>query len=550
MEPPVSEGFSFSPDRSVPLLAEYTRLAAAGNAQAACKTLLDALAGYAERDWLECGRALVLRADLDGAGAVFSAGLAEHPESIEVRHALAGVLWQTKQFAQAETLLRALLAQHPDNVAATFALARLLKEQARMNAVAAVVRSLFDHARQSVGITIQAVELLDDCGCKQAASDICEGEIAQGSTDPRLYAYAGMLALQLGDFDRVRERYSFALAHSPHAPDWQVANGLAAAQRYSDEGHADFELFRGCLQRPDLSERARASLLFALGKAYDDIGDMARAAESFREGNRIVSGFAEWSRKNWRRMIAARLDSKPLQNRVTAPSDCVPVFIVGMPRSGSTLIADLLARHPDVRYRGELTWLPFLAQRVALAGKPTAAMLEKTASQYLAHLRQDDPPARFYIDKQPLNFLHVDLIEALFPAARIVYCERSERDTALSIWMQYFAGPEENFAYDFADIAAVAQGCSRLMANALKKTPHSIRAVRYEQLVSDPASCVAGLAAWLGMAERDPGHADSDATAISTSSLWQVRQPIYTRSIGRWRAYAAHLPELLQFADR
>jgi tetratricopeptide (TPR) repeat protein len=549
VEPPVSEGFSFSPDRSVPLLAEYTRLATAGNMPAARKLLLDALAGHAERDWLECGRALVLRADLDGAAAVFSAALAEHPESIEARHALAGVLWQTKQFAQAEALLRALLARQPDNVAATFALARLLKEQARVNAAAAVVRSLFDHARQPVGVTIQAIELLDDCGCKQAASDICESEIAHGSTDPRLYAYAGMLALQLGDFDRVRERYSFALANSAQAPDWQVANGLASAQRYEDESHADFELFRGCLQRPGLSERARASLLFALGKAYDDIGDTARAADAFGEGNRVVGGFTEWSRKNWRRMIAARLHDKPLPNRVASAADCVPVFIVGMPRSGSTLIADLLARHPQVGYRGELTWLPFLAQRVALAGKPTAALLDEAAAQYLTQLRQDDAPARFYIDKQPLNFLHVDLIEALFANARIIYCERNERDTALSIWMQYFAGSEQNFSYDFADIAAVMQGCSRLMANALKRSPQTIRAVRYEQLVSDSEACMAGIAAWLGLPDYDPARADSGAV-ISTSSLWQVRQPIYTRSIGRWRAYAPHIPELLRFADR
>jgi len=550
VEPPVSEGFSFSPNRSAALLADYLRVSASGNVEHARRFLLDALTGSAETDWLECGRALVLRSDLEGAAIVLSAALAEHPDSIDVRHALAGVSWQTKQFAEAEALLRALLMQHPDNVAATFLLAKVLKEQARMNAVAAVVRSLFEHAPQPVGTTIQAIELLDDCGCKQAAADLCENAIAAGSTDARLYAYAGMLELQLGNFARVRERYSFALANSEHALDWQVANGIAAAQRYEDESHADFALFRACLQRPGLSDKARASLLFALGKAYDDIGDPAQAADFFREGNRVVGGYAEWSRKNWRRMVASRLDSKPLQDRVATSSDFVPVFIVGMPRSGSTLVADLLSRHRDVRYRGELTWLPFLAQRVALAGKPTQAMLEKIAATYMTQVRQDDSPARFYIDKQPLNFLHVDLIEALFANARIVYCERNERDTALSVWMQYFAGAEENFAYDFADIAAVMQGCSRLMAKALKSGSTSVRTVRYEQLVSDPAAVMADLAKWIGLTDYEASSAAADVATISTSSLWQVRQPIYTRSIGRWQAYAPYVSELLQFADR
>jgi hypothetical protein len=247
-------------------------------------------------------------------------------------------------------------------------------------------------------------------------------------------------------------------------------------------------------------------------------------------------------------MVAAKLDAKPLAERVAAAADCVPVFIVGMPRSGTTLLAELLSRHPDVRYRGELGWMPFLAQQTGSVARPTAALLEKTAATYLRQLREDDASARFYIDKQPLNFLHVDLIAALFPNARIIHCERSERDTALSIWMQYFAGPENNFAYDFDDIAAVMQGCSKLIASAKKKQAAQIRTIRYEDLVADAASRMRELAAWIGLGDFDIAAAPSDAT-ISTSSLWQVRQPVYARSIGRWRAYAPHVPELAQFSD-
>src|SRR4029079_18735894 len=106
-------------------------------------------------------------------------------------------------------------------------------------------------------------------------------------------------------------------------------------------------------------------------------------------------------------------------------------------------------------------------------------------------VREDDEPARFYLDKQPLNFLHLDLIATLFPNARVIHCVRNERDTALSIWMQYFAGAEENFAYDFADIATVMQACEKLTAHAKKKGAVDIRTVSYERLAVDPATRIA-----------------------------------------------------------
>jgi len=192
--------------------------------------------------------------------------------------------------------------------------------------------------------------------------------------------------------------------------------------------------------------------------------------------------------------------------------------------------------------------MPFLAQQAGAVARPTKVLLEKTAATYLAQLREDDAPARFYIDKQPLNFLHIDLIAALFPNARIIHCERGERDTALSIWMQYFAGPENNFAYDFDDIAAVMQGCAKLIASARTKHPARIRTIRYEDLVADAALRMREIADWIGLGDFDIAAASSDAT-ISTSSLWQVRQPVYARSIGRWRAYAPYVPELMAFAD-
>ena len=505
-------------------------------------------AGARDGAWLERGRSLVLRGDLAAAIAAFREGLAREPASIELRHALAGVLWQCGDAMQAEQLLRALLVDDPDHAAATFLLAQILARAGRMRAVESVVCALFAQPRET-GLLIHAIETLDDAGRKPAAASLVEAAIARGSRDPRLHAYAGMLAMQLGEFDRARERYRHALDHDPRAIGWQSAYGYAMCKRYAQADDADFALLRGYLARPDLDAPARASLLFALGKASDDVGEFAQAAAWLREANALTQPSTGWSRKNWRRLVAARADSPVSAIQASPRPDFVPVFVVGLPRAGTTLVADRLARHPDTCNRGELNWIAQLASELGQIARPSVDALERAAATYVAQVRQDDTPARFFIDKQPLNFLHIELVLALFPNARVIHCRRHARDTALSIWMQHFAGREMGFAYDFADIAAVAQGGARLMDLARRRHPDAIREVRYEDLVQDPPRVIAGIAEWIGLPPIEDDAGDSGVRVVSTASAWQVRQPVHTRSIGRWRAYVEHVPELLGFAD-
>lgn len=538
-------------DTSEVYLVDYARRLAAGNAHEARNALLDALAGKAESDWLNCARRLVLRADIETASAVLLRALDAFPQSTELRRALAGLYGQTGRTAEAEHLLRSILGQRPGDVAATFLLARMLKDAGRAAACATTMRALFEHARQDVELVIQAVEMLDACGRKSDAAAICQGEIASGSRDPRIYAYAAMLEIQTGEFERAREHYGFALANSPHALEWFVPHGLASAQRYEHGDHPDFALFRDLLQRSNMSDKARSSLLFALGKAHDDIGDYAQAVQYFRQANAIRRALVPWSRKQWRRSIEARIAARPREHRLEPSRDWTPIFVVGVPRSGTTLVAELLSRNRWVCNRGELGWLSALARQLADGVREDPTSLRAVAHRYAAQLRQDDSDARWFIDKQPLNLLHADLILALWPNARIIHCTRNARDTALSLWMQDFSEPEHGYACDFTDIAAVIHGCDRLMAHWKRTHAASICTVRYEHLASNPEECLAELASWLGLPDGAASTSSVDAeSSISTASLWQARQPVYTRSIGRSRPYEALLPELRQFSDQ
>ena len=503
-------------------------------------------------DWLATVQAQVLRGELAAAQTTLAQALTEHSASTGLRRAQAGVFLQAGQAPQAETLLCGLLAEHPGDAGAAFTLARMLQEQARTAAAASVLRACFADAVncRDANLAINAIELLDDCDRKADAAAIAHDAIASNPADARLRAYAGMLDIQLGAFASARENYLYALTHDERAWEWRAAIGLSATLHYTDATHPDFALLQSGLQHPGLTDKARVELLFALGKLHDDIGDCEHAARYFRDGNGIAKRLTTWSRKTWRRTVQARLAAAPIPHPPEPVAGFTPVFIVGMPRSGTTLLAKLLSRHPRTRNRGELPWIARLAAQADLNGAPSPEALQRAAAIYALHARQDDAAdARWFIDKQPLNFRYVDLMLAMFPDVRVIHCQRSERDTALSLWMQCFLEDVQGYAYDLDDIATVMRDSERLMAHWRQRFPEVIRSVRYEQLVADPDTTISQLAAWIGLPDATPASANTNPESISTASLWQARQPINARSVGRWQGYAPWLPELSRFKE-
>ncbi|MEO7052956.1 MAG: sulfotransferase [Rhodanobacter sp.] len=537
-----------APVSSESCLAIYGQALRAGSKHSARTALLHALSQAPEQTWLDSGRALVLRREPDAAREVFGRAVKLYPASGPLCVGLAGLQWQTGRHAEAEKLLRDLLSHHATDISASFLLARLLFDQGRAQAAATVVRELFASAPQDVETAIRAVEMLDDFGRAQDAMKICEVALTAEPDEPRLHAYAGMLGIQLGRFQATRAHYEFALAHAAAAVEWNIPIGLSSLQRYTDAAHPDFAFFHNVLQQPGLSDVARATTLFALGKACDDISEYALAAGFFREGNACARANRPWSRKQWNRMIGARSAAAPYPWSMPAPADWAPLFIVGVPRSGTTLLAELIGRHRQVCNRGELGWLQGQVQRLADAPREQSEPFQQAAVRYAAHLRQDDSSASWFIDKQPLNLLHIDLIMACWPNARIIHCQRNPRDVALSLWSQSFHDSAHNYACDFADIAAVLRGCDRVMAHWKTHYSASIFTVRYEELVLQPDAEVHRISHWLGLSGLDlPKPPEAEGHAIRTASAWQARQPIHTRSIDHWKHYAPHVPELLKF---
>jgi len=321
---------------------------------------------------------------------------------------------------------------------------------------------------------------------------------------------------------------------------------LAHCRKFT-ERDADVQRFEHAWANADLDISARLAAGFALGKALDDLDEYALAAAVLRDANAQARRVYAWNRSQWRDLVDSQLAAPPLP-RLPAEPGFTPVFVVGLPRTGTTLVTRALARHADVRDRGELDFVSAfhaLLREQGHLGNPQS--LAAVAAAMSAQLRRDDAPARFYVDKNPLNFRYLDFIAACFPQAKIVHCRRGAPAAALSLWMQHFAHTDLGFAYDFADIASVQRDCDTLMAHWRERLPVPVHVVDYARFVADPEDAQARLARFLGVDSTSP--LASNAGAVTTASVWQVRQPVYRHAVERWRHYAPFLPELARFAD-
>ena len=499
--------------------------------------------------WARVGDALIRNGFAEPAAVVLAAALVHYPHNTELLYLRANALRVAQRFNEAEAHFRGALARAPGHRQAALSLAFMLRERGRIEAAADVLLSHWRAARGTPEQTLELLEFLRGSGAHRQARELAAAAATQWPQQARVAAVAGELALMYGAFAEAREWLRSAVQSDPtQGPAWLR---LSHCRRCIDADDPDLALLRAAWDDERLPATARTCAGFGLAKLLDDLDDCAAAAAVLRQANALARSQSPWNEQAWLAAIE-RLFAEPALPALEPRPGMVPVFIVGLPRTGTTLVATRLAHHAEVRDRGELNWIgamyDHLAAQNALGDR---AALRSVADLIATQMRRDDAPARFYIDKNPLNFRHLHLILALFPDARIVHCRRDTRDTALSIWSQHFAHPELAFAYDFPAIANVAAGQRRLMARWHALFPAAILDVDYEDLVSDPGAQLNRIARFVGLSGATTGAGGAATSeAITTASVWQARQPVYTQAVGRWRRYAEFVPELAsRFAD-
>jgi len=306
---------------------------------------------------------------------------------------------------------------------------------------------------------------------------------------------------------------------------------------------------------------AQANLLFALGRAYDSLDQFDLAFDAFTRGNECLlqQTGRTYDRARAVRLTDALIKTFPPGSPEVLPASpetgVAPLFICGMFRSGSTLIEQVLASHPEVTAGGELDFLlrlaagrlaPFPASMVTPDPERDAALSE----EYRAHLLRLFPEGsagKFITDKRPDNFLVIGLIKRLFPAAKIIHTCRHPLDNGLSIFMQILNHQVVGYANDLGDIGHYYGQYRRQMAHWKSLYPESIFDFDYDAFVREPMSTLERLFAFLSL-EWDDRYLEFHnlGNTVKTASYWQVRRPLYAKASGRWRNYDQHLGPLRQ----
>jgi len=366
--------------------------------------------------------------------------------------------------------------------------------------------------------------------------------------NPLLLSDLGATYLKSGELAKAEQTLKLVIAIYPKSPSAYFELSFGRKNR---QDNSEIDAIELLLEDSNWNIYDYSRLHYAAGKVYDDTKDYAKAAPHFVEANRLQKQLLG-NRIINRETLSRTFDK--LQKQFTKPvieefqksasRSELPLLIIGMIRSGTTLTEQIMSSHPDVAAAGELQFL----QRRAISiydesGKLIPAKVRRVGNDYEKYLRQIGPFAKRVTDKMPLNYMHLGLFASVFPNAKVIHCKRNPKD----IWVSMFNTPYEmpvNFAHDWENIKAFYAEYERIMEYWQAVLPSEmIIEVQYEEMLDDRESVVRRVIDFCGLNWDDSVlHHEKQGRAILTPSTWQARQPLYKTSVERWRNYEIFYP--------
>ncbi len=485
--------------------------------------------------------------------------LARAPGDVLALRLLAQAATHRNDLAEAERLLNECLEIAPGFARARFDLAGVLFSLQQPDKVLALLERLLalDPAHWACRLlkarTLTLVDRSDE------AIALLDRAVAEHPEDDGSWLLLGHVRRELGHQAEAIEAYRRALALRPDSGEvyWSLAN-LKTVPLTA----ADVEAIRGLLARTTLLDPDRARLEFALGKALEDDAQYAESFAHYARGNalhRATLGYdADAARSAVRRSAALYTTEFYGERRGWGSDRADPIFVVGVPRSGSTLLEQMLASHPQVEGTRELSELSIVITGLAPKLPPGTGpaypdwvaslrreQVEAAAKEYLERTRVHRPLGRpRFIDKMPANFGHLGLIRLMFPRAAVIDARRHPLDCAFSCYKQLFAYGAA-FSYDLAELGGHVRDYTELMAHFDMVLPGYVHRVYYERLVADPEAELTALLGHCGL-PFDPAclRFHENRRIVQSVSSEQVRQPLNAEGVGRWRSYEAWLGPL------
>jgi tetratricopeptide (TPR) repeat protein len=467
------------------------------------------------------GNALRRQDKLSEAVRTYQQALRAAPSSVKAHIGLGLALLELRHFDEAAAAFEAARRLDADNVAAMNGLARSLL--------------FLNRPDDALAVLARAQEI---------APEMAEVHLNRG------------IGLQVrGDFAAAREALERAITLQP---DIEEAHQLLSLNERHAADCRETERLEQLLREDRLETNQGISLRYTLAKRYDDLGRFDDAFRHLADANRFCDAeFGALSQAHIDhvdRLIAVFTADLLRRQALADPPSEIPIFIVGMPRSGTSLVEQIIASHPQVFGAGEVGYMQALARSLSSQAPPvrypdcipllSAEQLRTASAWYLDRLTGRAGDAVRITDKLPSNYLRLGLIALLFPRARIIHCHRDPLDTCLSCFFQDFGRNQPLFA-DLRKLGTVYRQYQRLMAHWRRVLHIRMLDVRYEELVENQERESRRLIEFCGLSWDDRCLAfHRTRRAVNTASFWQVRQPIYTSSIGRWRHYEHHLAPL------
>ncbi|MHB8475076.1 MAG: sulfotransferase [Steroidobacteraceae bacterium] len=495
---------------------------------------------------------------LDAAEAMARRHLEHAPRDAAALRLLADLAAQRGDTAQAERILSECLEVAPGDAAARHELARLLCRQERVAEVLPLIERLLAADPLNSGYRSLKAQTLRLIGRSSEAIALMEAVVAEFPDDAQAWLIFGNVLREVGEQARAIQAFRRSLAARPEYGEayWALANLKTFRFTAADE-----ESMQAQLARSPSSGSSRVHLEFALGKALEDAGEFAASFDHYSHGAALkratMTYDPEATTEYVRRSKGAYTADFFVARAHFGLERTDPIFIVGLPRSGSTLLEQILASHPQIEGTRELPDVPAIVMELFSRAAPGSVEypesvaslengeIEAIAARYLAgtDMRRLLKLPRF-VDKMLGNFSHVGLIHLMFPRAAIIDTRRHPLACGFSCYKQLFA-QAMNFSYDLGEMGRYYRDYADLMAHFDAVLPGRVHRVHYEQLVADSEGEVRRLLDYCGLPfERQCLQFYENRRAVQTISSEQVRRPIYSDAVDQWRHYEQWLGPL------
>lgn len=477
------------------------------------------------------------------------------PRDAIARHGLGTALAQLGHYREAEDELRRALGLRPGFPEALLNLAGVLQSTGRYKDSedplrrALKAKPAYLEARVSLGMSLLLL------GRPREARELYQQALRAAPRNTQALVGLGQVEALEGQFAESEAAYRRALEIDPGSG---AAHAALVSLRRMTPADAPWLKRAEEMVAVGLAPIDESNLSFAMGKYFDDVGDFARAFRSYRRANELQKRRAiPYDRVAHERFVGDLINAytpEALARAIEGASDSTrPVLVAGMPRSGTSLVEQIIASHPSAYGAGELPlWTVAVSRHEAALrqGRLDGTLGQKLAESYLRGLDEQSHAALRVVDKAPINADYLGIVHLVFPKARLIYMRRDPIDTCLSCYFQQFS-PGMNFAMDLADLAHYYRQHDRLVAHWRASLPPGVLLeVPYSELVAEQEKWTRRILEFIGLPwDERCLEFHKAARPVTTASLWQVRQKIYKTSVERWRNYEKFIGPLSSLKD-